>query len=104
MELPIPTELSRQVGVAESGSPLSLSRSSSEASSSPRLGPDISIKVQLYTYKVYLEHEVEWTTKEIHALHEEVVGGFPRLRDRLQKRLDLVTLRLSRVNSLLEVL
>ena len=110
MDLPIPTDLSRQVGVTEAGSPLPLSRSSSEASGSPRMFPEDTLRPRLLAYKVYLQHEIDFLTHELLAL-EELPGTTPReqdsfreLRESLKLRYNLQTQRFHHVTALLQIL
>lgn len=111
MDLPIPTDLSRQVGVTEAGSPLPLSRSSSEASGSPRMFPEETLRPRLVAYKVFLEHEIDFLTLEIQALQERNPGttpseqqSFQELRESLKVRYNLQTQRLTHLNALLRIL
>ena len=111
MDLPIPTDLSRQVGVTEAGSPIALSRSSSEASGSPRVAPETSLRSRLLAYIFFLEHEIDFLTTEIQALVDYPPATTPLERDSfrdlhesLKIRYNLQSSRMARAKALLELL
>jgi hypothetical protein len=102
-------DISRQIGVAETGSPIELSRGSS-GSSSP-VNPEIAMRLRLLSYKVYLEHEIEFVGHEIQALAERNPSAdtfedqiLRELHDGLKVRYTGLQLRLTRTVALLEVL
>jgi hypothetical protein len=109
MDLPPPMDISRQVGVAETGSPIELSRGSS-GSSSP-VNPEIAMRLRLVSYKVYLEHEIDFVRNEIQALGERDLSADPfedqilrELQDGLKVRYNALQIRLTRALALLEVM
>jgi hypothetical protein len=111
LNLPIPTDLSRQVGISDAGSPLSLSRQSSTASSPRVENPDQAMRRRLLTYKIYLEHEITFVDNEITALQCRTRGVNPQddvildeLLDGLKIRYNTLVTRKGRVEDLLEVM
>lgn len=107
MSLPVPTDLSRQVGISETGSPIVLSRGTSDSSANP----DQAIQVRLLIYKNYLEHELTFTKTELQALDERAPSQDPHEEEiliELQKGLTIRVRRLERrltnVCSLLDAL
>ncbi len=111
--LPAPTDLFRQIGISDPGSPLTLSRGSSIASGSPRPPetPDQTMRRRLLTYKTYLEHELEFIDNEITALLHRTRGPDPQeesildeLRDGLKIRYNTLQTRLSKVQALVDVM
>lgn len=109
MDLPAPTDISRQVGVADTGSPIQLSRGSS-GSSSP-VNPETAMRLRLVSYKIYLEHEIDFVSNEIQALGQRDPSGdafeeqiLSELRDGLKIRFNALQVRLTRTMALLEVM
>lgn len=112
LHLPIPIGLSRQVGVSDMGSPLTISRGSSV--SSPRVLPenqDEVMRSRLLAYKTYLEHDIDFVSSEIAALINRIPGPNPQeealleeLKDGLKVRFNVLQARLTRTNALLEVM
>lgn len=109
MDLPPPMNISRQVGVAETGSPIELSRGSS-GSTSP-VNPELAIRLRLVSYKVYLEHEIDFVGNEIQALGQRDPSADPfenqilrELQDGLKIRYNGLQIRLTRTLALLEVM
>ena len=111
LNLPMPTDLSRQVGVSDAGSPLSLSRGSSIVSSPRPENPDQAMRRRLQIYKTYLEHEIEFVGNEITALlhRDRTQDSFDEstldeLRDGLKIRHNTLMTRLGKVKELLDVM
>ena len=112
ISLPAPTELTRQVGVSEMGSPMTLSRGSSEVSNQSYIQTqDQRMLNQLVVYKVYLEHEVEFVNTEIQALINRVPNeesaleaSFLQLREDLKVRYTTLQNRLRKVKELLDLM
>lgn len=109
MELPPPTDLSRQVGI---GSPVALSRGTSTASTlSDIRSPDEEIQFKLLAYKTYLEHESDFLENEIQALLDRQPGldpleerAFAELRNSLKIRYNGIQRKLHCVRELLAAL
>jgi hypothetical protein len=99
MELPPPTDLSRQTGI---GSPITLSRGTSTGSDEIR-SPEEEMRSKLLVYKTYLEHETDFLDKEITALLNQGEWGLV-LRTRLKVRYNTVQRRLHCVVQLLDAL
>jgi hypothetical protein len=104
---PPPTDLLRQVGIS---SPTARSISTASSHSEIRT-PDETIYQKLMVYKHYLQHERDFVDGEIQALTNNTPGETPReqasflrLREELKVRYNNITLKLSRVNALLDVL
>jgi hypothetical protein len=112
MNLPIPIGLSRQVGVSDMGSPLTISRGSSVTS--PRVLPDNqdeTMRQHLLNYKTYLEHDIDFVNSEIFALINRVPGPnqqeetlLEELKEGLKVRFNTLQARLTRTKALLEVM
>lgn len=109
MDLPPPTNISRQVGIPDTGSPIQLSRGSS-GSNSP-VNPDTAMRLRLVSYKVYLEHEIDFVSNEIRALGQRDPSGdafeeqiLSELCDGLKIRFNALQVRLTRSVALLEVM
>lgn len=112
LNLPIPVGLSRQVGVSDMGSPLTISRGSSIGSPRPHLeNQDEVMRNNLLAYKVCLEHDIDFINTEIFALIHRVPGTDPQeealleeLKDGLKVRFNVLQARLTRTKALLEVM
>jgi hypothetical protein len=111
--LPPPSPATRQVGMTGSvGSPMSLVRSTSTASTASDIRtPEETLREYLNGYKVFLEHEIQFVDNEIRALIERPAsdnpaqdGAFLTLRNSLKIRYNTLTNRLRKVNDLLEVM
>lgn len=112
INLPVPTDVTRQVGVSVMGSPIVLSRSTSNISNvSDVRTPEESLRDRLLVYKTHLIHEVEFVDNEITALIQRPPSqdtseqnALVDLRNGLKVRYNTLLLRLTHVNALLEVL
>lgn len=112
LHLAPPSPATRQVGISIAGSPIGLSRSTSERSDlSDIQSPETSLKARLLTYKTYLEHEIDFVDNEINALIQRPQGPNPvenaallELRDNLKVRYNSIRTKLVRVEDLLSVL
>lgn len=113
INLPVPIDISRQVGVSENGSPMTpLSRGTSDASSTLSFqNQDHRMLNQLVVYKVYLEHEIVFVDSEIQALISRIPTdnrgqelSFLQLRDDLKVRYNTLQKRLVKVKELLELM
>jgi hypothetical protein len=110
MDLPPPSDLSRQVGISSPRSPISRSTTHSSDRSEIR-HPDLEILIHLTTYKTYLEHESTFVDSEIRALMDRVPTSDAErerqlldLRQNLKTRYNMMQIRLNRVRALLDVL
>ena len=112
INLPAPTNAERQVGVSLMGSPIILSRSTSNVSGvSDIRTPEESLRDRLLVYKTHLTHEIDFVNNEITALIQRPPSqdlseeaALQDLRNGLKIRYNLLQARLTRVNALLEVL
>jgi len=109
MDLPPPTDLTRQTGI---GSPIVLSRGTTNGSDlSDIRSPDEEIRCKLLAYKTYLEHESDFLDNEIRALMERQPSldrleerAFADLRTSLKVRFNSVQRKLYCVRELLALL
>lgn len=112
IHLPPPSPATRQVGVGLLGSPIALSRSTTSLSNQSDIrSPEELLRDNLVTYKTFLQHEIQFVDNEITALIERqpsddphLDASFVQLRNGLKIRYNTLTVRLARVNALLEVL
>ena len=110
MELPPPTDFSRQVGVSSPTSPLS--RATTYSSDRSEIHhPDHEMREHLLRYKTFLEHEITFVDSEIQALLDKKPSEdtaeeqqWLQLRQNLKVRYNTLQHRLARVRALLELL
>ncbi len=109
LQLAPPSPATRQTAIGIPTSPIPLSRSTT-SSSTENLTPEESIRRHLFTFKVHLEHDIEFVSSEIRAITEQNYDdrlsqeSLLTLRDNLKVRYNTLQKRLTKVNALLEVL
>lgn len=113
INLPPPSPATRQMGTVGSiGSPISIVRSTSTASTTSEIRtPEETLRDYLNAYKVFLEHEIQFVDNEIRALIERPPSDNPAedgalltLRNNLKIRYNTLTNKMRKVNDLLEVM
>ncbi len=109
INLPPPPPATRQAGVGFRGSPISLSRGSSSISDTRT--PEEVVRDSLVAYKMFLEHEIQFLESEISALIERQPDQNPRqeaamltLRNGLKIRFNTQSVKMARINALLDVM
>ena len=111
--LPPPSlQITRQVAVGALGSPITLSREVSTASSrSENRSADEVMRERLGAYRIFLEHELDFLFNEIEALIRRAPSQNPvedasllELRDGLKVRYNNLRVKHTRVVALLEVM
>ena len=112
LNLPIPTGLSRQIGISDLGSPIVLSRGSSIGSLIvDTRSPEDRLRDDLLNYKTSLEHDIDFIETEIAALSTrdriappEEEALLDELHEGLKVRFNLLQTRLAKVTALLDVM
>ena len=112
-QLPPPSiNVTRQTAIGIIGSPLTLSRGTSNISDRSDIRhPDEVMREQLALYKTHLEHELQFVDNEIQALFQRTPSQDPvqeaalvELRNGLKVRYNRIRAKLTMVNDLLEIM